>query len=236
MSIHNFYIKSLKILNEHKIDFLLGGAHALQFYTGIQRDTKDLDIFCLESDYPAISRIFIDQGYGAQMADERWIGKIFHQGYFIDLIFNSYNSLCPVVKDWFDDAQKKELFGIDVKIPSPETMFLTKLYIKHRDRYDGADLNHLILKQGHIMNWSSLLQRTAGHHQLILAQILEFLFVYPSQQKQIPDWVFKELMSEAAQARANMANLSKKICRGPLIDRRSYDVDVLKWGFETFYD
>jgi len=236
MSTHHFYIKSLKILNEHKINFLLGGAHALQFYTGIQRDTKDLDIFCLESDYPTISYILQVHGYDSQMADERWIGKIFHQGYFIDLIFNSYNSLCPVVKGWFDDAQNKKLFGVDVKIPSAETIFLTKLYIKHRDRYDGADLNHLILKQGHIMRWGSLLQRTAGHHQLILAQILEFLYVYPGQQKQIPDWVFRELMSEAEQARATMTNLSKKICQGPLIDRRSYDVDVLNWGFETFYD
>lgn len=236
MTSSSFYANSLKLLNQNRIKYLLGGAHALQFYTGILRDTKDLDIFCLEADYPRITQIFKDNGYEMQIADERWIGKIFHNNHLIDVIFNSYNSLCPVMGDWFEEAKIQEFCGIEVKIPSAETMFWTKLYIKHRDRYDGADLNHLILKQGHQMTWSAILQRSAGHHQLLLAQIMEFLFVYPGQQKQIPDWVFNQLIAEARQTRNDLMDKPSKICRGPLIDRRSYDIDVLQWGYETYYD
>lgn len=236
MSINQFYLDSLNILNERKISFLLGGAHALQYYTNIKRDTKDLDIFCLESDYFEIEQIFKANGYEAHLADERWIGKVIKNDYLIDVIFNSYNSLCPVVSSWFEDAQSRDFFGIKVKIPSAETIFWTKLYIKHRDRFDGADLNHLILRQGHIMNWNSILQRSAGHHQLLLAQLLEFLFVYPGHQCQIPDWVFKLLMAEAEQLKNSLKDPMPNICRGPLIDRRSYDIDVLQWGFETYYD
>ncbi|MDJ1493192.1 hypothetical protein QNI19_09640 [Cytophagaceae bacterium DM2B3-1] len=47
-----FYKEALTMLNEAGLSYLVGGAFALQQYTGIYRDTKDLDIFCKSSEYP----------------------------------------------------------------------------------------------------------------------------------------------------------------------------------------
>jgi hypothetical protein len=41
-----FYVDSLKLLQQHGLAFLLSGTYALSCYTGIARPTKDLDIFC----------------------------------------------------------------------------------------------------------------------------------------------------------------------------------------------
>ena len=41
----DFYVRTLAVLNESGVPFLVGGAYALARYAGIERHTKDLDIF-----------------------------------------------------------------------------------------------------------------------------------------------------------------------------------------------
>ena len=49
-----FYLDVIRILNENDLNFMLGGGFAMFNYTGIVRDSKDLDIFCKPSEYPKI--------------------------------------------------------------------------------------------------------------------------------------------------------------------------------------
>jgi hypothetical protein len=49
-----FYADSLRILSRSKIPFLVAGTFAVNCYTGINRATKDLDIFCKAGDFPRI--------------------------------------------------------------------------------------------------------------------------------------------------------------------------------------
>lgn len=41
---------ALVALSEDQVPFVVAGAYALREYTGIFRDTKDLDLFCLRAD------------------------------------------------------------------------------------------------------------------------------------------------------------------------------------------
>src|SRR5438270_13160271 len=50
----DFYKNVLTLLTNKKISLMIGGTYALYYYTGILRPTKDLDLFCLEEDYPKI--------------------------------------------------------------------------------------------------------------------------------------------------------------------------------------
>ena len=84
----DFYVESLKLLNESQIPYLLSGTYALGCFTGISRPTKDLDVFCKPSDAPKILGFFKDRGYGIEMEDERWIGKVWRGEHFFDVIFN----------------------------------------------------------------------------------------------------------------------------------------------------
>src|SRR5437660_1481650 len=84
-----FYKEALEIINESGSNFMLGGAFAMFKYTGIYRDTKDLDIFCKSGEYPRILKCFAEKGYRTELTDVRWLAKVFKGEYFIDIIFDT---------------------------------------------------------------------------------------------------------------------------------------------------
>ena len=57
-----FYKEVLEILNGSGADYMLGGAFAILHYTGIYRDTKDLDVFCKASACPKFLKTFAEKG------------------------------------------------------------------------------------------------------------------------------------------------------------------------------
>src|SRR5690242_6001556 len=91
-----FYKEALELLHQTGTNFMLGGAFAMFQYTGIYRDTKDLDVFCKASEYPTILKFFQEKGYKTELTDVRWLAKVFKGEYFIDLIFDTVNNICRV--------------------------------------------------------------------------------------------------------------------------------------------
>jgi hypothetical protein len=231
---HEFYRQSLELLNQSGIPFLLGGAFALYNHTGICRDTKDLDIFCLSTDYPGIMKYFSRKGYRAELYDVRWIAKLHKDGFFIDIIFSCVNGNWKVEDHWFDEAVDSEFAGVKVKIMSVEELIRQKIYIQNRERYDGADVNHLFLKCGEQIGWSRLLKMLDPHWHLLLAQVLQFQFVYPSEfHRIIPKWLFDELIDRANQ-QYELPPPVQKVCRGTMIDQTQYATDVKEWGYKSY--
>lgn len=231
---HAFYREALELLQESGADFMLGGAFALFHYTDIYRDTKDLDVFCRSKDYPKILKFFSDKGYKTELSDARWLAKIFKGEYFIDIIFDSVNNICRIDDSWFEHAVNAEFVGINVKLLSPEELVWCKIYVQNRERFDGADVNHILLKQGKQLDWKRLLSRLEQHWHLLLSQIINFQFVYPSDyQEIIPKWVFDELM-ERAREQYDLPPPKEKVCRGPMIDQTQYSIDIKDWNYKSY--
>jgi predicted nucleotidyltransferase len=228
----SFYQEALQILADSRIPFLLSGAFALRYHTGIYRDTKDLDIFCKPSDYMAILRLFADKGYKTELTDARWLSKIFKGDHFIDVIFDSVNNIWLMDDSWFDKAYTGELFGIEVKYIPPEELIWSKIYVQNRERYDGADVNHTILKCGPTLDWEKLYRYMDRHWHLLLGQIINFQFVYPSDRDLIPRWLFDDLMKRAQEQYSHPASV-EKVCQGPIIDQTQYRVDITEWGYKA---
>lgn len=228
-----FYKSSLELLQENEIDFMLGGGFALYHYTGISRDTKDMDIFCKPADYPKILKLFADHGYETQVYDVRWLAKVHRDEFYIDVIFNTVNNICLVDDAWFANASSSEVLGVPVKIISAVELVWCKLYVQNRERYDGSDINHIILKYGHKLDWKRLLSRIDPHWHLLLMQLLQFQFVYPSEYRDIiPDWLFHELIKRA-QLQYELPPPYEKVCRGPIIDNTQYEVDIKDWNYKS---
>src|SRR5438309_11526204 len=154
-----FYKEALALLHETGTHFMLGGAFAMFHYTGIYRDTKDLDIFCKPSDYPRILKHFAERGYRTELYDVRWLCKVFKGEYFIDIIFDTVNNICRVDDSWFEHAHAARFVGVDIQLLPPEELVWCKLFVLNRERYDGADVNHILLKTGKDFNWDRLLFR-----------------------------------------------------------------------------
>ena len=228
-----FYHEALTLLNNSGLSYMLGGAISLFHYTGIVRDTKDLDIFCKFDAFNKILALFTEHGYQTEITDVRWLGKIFKDDYFIDVIYNSPNNICLVDDYWLEHAVPATFAGIDVKILPIEEAIWCKSYVQNRERYDGADVNHMILKCGHQLDWKHLLSRMDPHWHVLLSHLLLFQFAYPADfHNIIPKWLFDELVSRA-QDQYKLPQPVEKVCRGPLIDQTQYAVDVKEWNYKA---
>ena len=230
---HAFYSEALELLNNSEAKYMLGGAFAFFHYTQIFRDTKDLDVYCKSSEYPKIMKFFSGLGYKTELTDIRWLAKIFKNEYYIDIIFDTVNNICTVDDSWYEYAVRAEFKGIKVLLIAPEELIWAKMYVQNRERFDGADVNHLILKTGKILDWKRVLSHMEQHWHILLAQIIMFQFVYPSDfQEIIPKWLFDELMSRAHE-QYDLPPSVEKVCRGPIIDQTQYSTDIKEWNYRV---
>jgi hypothetical protein len=230
---HSFYREALIMLNDSGASYMLGGAFALFNYTGIFRDTKDLDVFCKASEYPKILKFFADKGYRTELTDVRWLAKVFKNDYFIDIIFDTTNNICRVDDTWYQYAVKAEFEEQNVLLVAPEELIWCKIYVQNRERFDGADVNHIMLKCGKKLDWKRVLFHMEQHWHLLLSQLINFQFVYPAEFHDIiPKWLFDDLMARAHE-QYDLPPPLEKVCRGPIIDQTQYSIDIKQWDYKV---
>jgi hypothetical protein len=227
----DFYCQVLKILHQAEIPFLIGGTHAFARYTGINRGTKDLDLFARPTDISKILEVFTAAGYETEMAVSHWLAKLRYQNDFVDIIFNSAHGRLPVSDSWFDHAVEEEMFGIAVKICAPEEIIWSKAYVMARDRYDGADIAHLILAYGERLNWQRLVNQFGEHWRVLFSHLVLFGFIYPGQRSRIPTWVMQHL-SQRLEEESHQPDTGEKLCQGTLLAPLQYRIDAEQWGYE----
>lgn len=226
-----FYCQVLTTLNESGIPFLVGGTYAFERYTGIARHTKDLDIFVRREDCDRIFKVFAAKDYRTELPFPHWLGKIIGEEDFIDAIFNSANGNDEVNDVWFESAIEEEVFGIPVKICSPEEIIRSKAFIMERERYDGADIAHLLRGCSEQLDWSRLLERFGALWRVLLSHLILFGFIYPAERERIPNWVMQELL-ERLQSEMSSASPTEPVCQGTLLSRAQYLVDTECWGYQ----
>jgi hypothetical protein len=220
----------LTALHEAHISFLIGGGYAFVRYTGIERPLKDFDVFVRERDFPATARALAAAGIRTILPFPHWLGKAVDGDEFVDIIYGSGNGAAPVDDGWFRHARADEVLGIPVRLVPPEEVIWTKAYVMERERFDGADVIHLIRQRAHDLDWSRLLARFADHWQVLLAHLVLFQFVYPSERGLIPRDVMRELMRRLERT-IEAPPPSERVCRGTLLSRAQYLCAIDLWGF-----
>jgi hypothetical protein len=226
----SFYQQVLNDLLEADIPFLLAGGYAVSAYTGLERATKDLDIFTTPGDFPRLLSYLNQKGHRIAIEDERWIGKIHSDSDFVDVIFGSANGMMPVTEDWFERAREMDLFGLRVPLLSPTDLIWSKALIKDRQRYDGADIANLILKQCDAIDWKRLLAHMDAHWEVLFSLILDFRWVYPSERDCIPRWLIDALIHRLLQ-QLDLPEPERKVCRGRMFSRSDYKHAIEDWGY-----
>lgn len=232
---HGFYKQFLEILVKSKIPFLISGTYAVKFYTGINRPTKDIDIFCKAGDYPKILKLFKDHDFKVKILDDRWLAKIYNQKHYADIIFGSIPGFWPINDYWFNRAQKGKVLGFNVMITPPEELLLSKIYRQGRTQYEGADVANIILKQGKNFDWKHLLNRMEPNWEVLFAQLIMFRFVYPSERNTVPEWLLKELL-ERLELQLEMPAPIEKVCKGSMLSHRQYQIAYTDWGYKDLTD
>jgi predicted nucleotidyltransferase len=226
-----FYRRALQLLSAEGIPFLVGGAFAHACFTGIRRSTKDLDLFIRRADYERVAQLARAEGWQAEMAYPHWLAKIHAGDDFIDLIFNSGNGVTPVDDRWFHDNTEAEVLGVPVKLANMEDSLLSKAFIMERERYDGADIAHLLLLNADQLNWSVLLDRFGPHWRVLLGHLTLYGYIYPGERHRIPRWVMDELMARMAAELDGAPTSGLHVCAGTLLSREQYLYDVEQLGY-----
>jgi Uncharacterised nucleotidyltransferase len=226
----SFYAEAIRELVASGIPFLLAGTYAVCAYTGISRQTKDLDVFCKAGDYPRILAYFQERGYAIEVTDDRWLGKIRRGDDALDVIFSSLNGAMPVGEEWFEHARQTQVFGTTVRMVGSTELVWSKCFIQLRHRYDGADVAHMILKAHAEIDWHRLLGYMEAYWEVLLIHLLNFRWMYPSERDKVPSWLLDELLDRLAKQRQLPAP-ERKVCRGRMYSRSDYEIDVTDWGF-----
>ncbi len=221
---------ALRALAGSHVPVLVAGAYAFLEYTGIFRDTKDLDLFLRESDLEDAFRVLEGAGFRTEVTDSTWIGKGYRGEWYVDLIFGSGNGVALVDDLWFEHARPGRVMGIDVLLAPPEEMIWSKAFGLERERYDGADVNHLLRATGHELDWDRLLFRFDRYWEVLLSHLMLFRFAYPSERSKVPDRVMEALLERAAAELGS--DHPHALCRGNLMSRVQYRHDLDQLGYQ----
>jgi hypothetical protein len=223
------YADGLRALAEAKAPFLVGGGFALYSFLGRWRTTKDVDVFIQADDLHSVLHILMRAGFQCEITDSAWLAKARRDDACIDIIFCSYNGLFPVDKGWFDNARRAIVLGIPVKIVGPEEIIASKSFVAARDRFDGADISWLIRATAHKLDWSRIEHLMRDHWQVLLWQLIHFIYVFPSERHLLP----MELMARLAGKLADeitTGDYEPLICRGPMLDPKLYQAEIVVRG------
>ena len=224
------YQRFLRVLCAGDVEFLVGGAYAFTRYTGIERSTKDFDVFVRSTEIDRALDVLTQAGFRTEMSFPHWLAKAYSGDTFVDVIFNSGNGETPIDDDWFTNAPRSEVLGMPVKLMPVEEMLWSKSFIMERERYDGADVVHLIRSGAATLDWDRILWRFGDRWRVLLFNLVLFGFVYPNERTRLPRALMDELL---ARLRTELDTPAPgKVCNGTLVSRQQYLIDVNEWEYE----
>lgn len=236
-----FYSEVMAALEAANVPFLIGGAFAGEVYTDIGGHTKDLDLFLAPGDVRRALTAARRRGFAASVVARHWLAKIGKDADFVDVIFGSGNGIAVVDEGWFAHARPAEVLGFEARLIPVEEMIWSKGYIMERERFDGADVAHLLRVHGRTLDWRRLLDRFGDHWRVLLAHVVLFDFSYPTDRGRIPAWVRRELLDRAAAEAAvegggetpneQEAAGEARLCNGTLLSRAQYLPDIERFGY-----
>jgi predicted nucleotidyltransferase len=226
-----FYRRALQALVDAQVPFLVGGAFAHACFTGIRRSTKDLDLFIKRIDYERVDQLMQSCGWRCEMTFPHWLAKVYAGEDFIDLIFNSGNGVTPVDDRWFRGNAQADILGVPVKLANIEDSLTSKAYIMERERFDGADIAHLIQANAERIDWRGLVQRFGPNWRVLLSHLAMYGFVYPGERHRVPNWVMETLIARLAAETRQPPPEDRRVCQGTLISREQYLHDIDNLGY-----
>jgi hypothetical protein len=224
-----FYASVIDTLIKAEVPFLIGGAYALAPLTGIVRHTKDLDVFLKPSDLDQALLALESARFRTERTFPHWLAKAFdsdrEHALFADLIYRSGNGVAEVDDGWFEHALESEVLGIPVRLIPAEENLWSKSFVMERERFDGADVAHLIQALGPDLDWDRLLHRFGSHWRVLMAHLVLFGSIYPSQRDRIPARVLHEL-ADRLRIETDSEASAIPVCQGTLLSRAQYLVDL----------
>jgi hypothetical protein len=220
----------LVALEQQRIPFAVAGAYALLQHTGICRTTKDLDLFLTSENWMPALKHLQGRGFHCEVCDPVWLAKVRRDDYFVDLITGMSNAALSVDESWIRNAQPASVLGIPTRVLAPEELLVSKLFVTRRERFDGADIAHIIYGTTGNLDWGRILHQAGEHWEMLLWALVLFRYVYPAQTHYVPAVLWQDLLDRFRNLVLEPDGQGK--FRGSLIDDNMFAIDVKDWGLD----
>lgn len=220
----------LEALSRGHIPFAVAGAFAFQHYTGIARETKDLDLFLPGEVVAGALELCRAEGLATEVTDPVWLAKVSAGEYYVDLISGMSNGVYWVSEDWIRRARPAAVLAGTHPLLAPEEMILSKIFVTRRERFDGADICHLVYARGRELDWPHLLEAVGEHSVMLFWHLLLFQYAYPAAVDRVPRAIWRRLRREQ---QAALDAPPAAGFRGSLVDPLQFAADVREWGLEN---
>jgi hypothetical protein len=224
----------LTLMNERGVPYAVSGAFALHKHTGIWRDTKDLDLFMPAEHVAAALQYLHDDGFECSVCDPVWLAKAHRDDFFVDLITGMSNGVITVDMAWIERSLPHEAVGVPTRVLAAEELIASKLFVTRRERFDGADVVHVIHGTQGRLDWERLMALVGEHWEVLLWALLLYRYVYPAHTGWVPRPVWDDLLGRLEHEIANPNPTAP--FRGSLIDENMFAIDVSEWGMDNLID
>lgn len=215
------------------VPFVVGGAFAIHRHTGIWRSTKDIDFFLEPAMVPLAFERLERAGFETGVEDPVWLAKAWRGEEFVDLITGVGNASLVIDSSWINRGAPEIVLGIPCRVLGAEECLASKTFVAFRERFDGADVVHLIRSCGRRLDWARVLELMGQHWILLYWSLILYAYVYPAHTDIVPEAVWSDLtrrFTEAARHPDKNAPF-----RGSLVDPRMFAIDVEEWGERNIY-
>ncbi len=224
----------IQLMEQENVPFAVSGAFALHEHTGIWRDTKDLDLFLPSEQVPRALKLLEKDAFEVEVCDPIWLAKARRGDYYVDLITGMSNAVIRVDYSWIKRANRSKVFGVDVRVLAPEELIASKVFVTRRERFDGADICHVIYGTRGKLDWQRLLRLLGEHWEMLLWYLVLYHYVYPAASHFIPAAIWEELLHRF---KVELAHPNKSVeFRGSLIDDKMFSIDLSEWNKRNLMD
>jgi hypothetical protein len=224
----------LTVLEEKRVPYAVSGAFALRQHTGICRFTKDLDLFMTAETSKQAFAYLRERGFECEVCDPVWLAKARKDEFFVDLITGMSNGVIVVENSWIERARPAVVHGVTSRVLAPEELVASKLFVAKRERFDGADIAHVIYGTYKAFDWKRELELVGENWEILFWSLVLFRYVYPAQTHYVPAEVWRELL-EKFQKTVTTRD-SKARFRGSLVDENMFAIDLNEWGLDNLLE
>jgi Nucleotidyl transferase of unknown function (DUF2204) len=221
-------------LEKQHVPYAVSGAFALRQHTGICRVTKDLDLFMTARTVCEALPILRACGFECEMVDPVWLAKARKGKFFVDLITGMSNAVLLVEDSWIERASPAVVEGIETRVLAPEELVASKIFVARRERFDGADVAHVIYGTYGSFDWDREMELVGEHWEMLLWSLLFFRYVYPAHSHYVPANLWRKLL-QRFQKEIETPDRQADF-RGSLVDNNMFAIDVNEWGLANLLE
>jgi|SRR5882672_367286 len=224
------YRDVLRLLVEHRVPHAVSGAFALHEHTGVRRPAKDLDIFVTSETASLALELLSSYDFRCELCDPVWLAKAYRDDFFVDFITGMSNAALTVTDSWIARSRPATILGVPTRILAAEELLASKMFVVRRERFDGADIAHIIYATSGQVDWSRILELADGHWEILLWNLVLFQYIYPAQSHYVPLLVWTQLVNRLMLRILNPDPRAR--FRGSLVDENMFAIDVKEWGLD----